>query len=241
MRRNKYNKALSYRTHPYLIDTFNMPFLMKNFIRTGIILVGFKVFDLGFEHYSIIRSIGLASILCLSVYKYGIRPNLYNGNIQAFYRRNYEKVSGWNDFYFSISIGFASAFVIYSLFDLWKGISLYHIFQQNPLIDVFRSASNPLGFLLAFLMLLWRIYRSFFEDKYVSIKEFSDKINYQMKFNEKTFSEALALLCQEKDQEYDVKEFDGTYFDIQGCPVKEAKETAQPKKETLIRREMREE
>lgn len=241
MRRNKYNKALNYRAHPYLIDNFYAPFLMGNFVRTGIVLLGFKVFDLGFEHYSIIRALGLASILCLSVYKHWIRPNLYNGNTKAYYRRNYEKVSGWNNFYFSVSSGFASAFVIYSLIDIWKGITLYHILGQNPLIGVFRSASNPLGFLIAILMLLWMIYRSFFEDKYVSIKEFSDKINFQMKFNEKTFSEALALLYEEKDQEYDVKEFDGTYFDLKGYPVKTSKDNTETKKETLIRREMREE
>lgn len=223
MKKNRYNKKLKYRENPELIDDFDYGFFITIFIATAIPTLILTWLEIN-NYFPLSLSIGFASLVLIVLYKLIIRPQIYKGNIRAYYRRKYENISKVNNKFFIAITVLISRFILFSIESLIK---------EN---DILQSI-NLQGILITIAIFSLMLYLSFFQEKYTTIKEYSDKINYEMKFNNRNYKDALELFYKKKDKEHGVKEFDGTYFNYEKEPMKQNER----KESKFIRREMRKE
>ncbi len=229
---NKYNKKLRYREHPSLKDrlTLEQFFILLGF--TGVINL-FLIFLTDNDGYSsLIKTIDFWSLIILVVYSYILRPKIYRGKIKAYYRRDYKMVSKVTNGYFILIGTLSSNFLTRTMI---RAMDLKSFNQA------FQGLFHPMGILVTVSTFVMVIYIIFYNDKYVSVQEFSDEVNYRMMFKKMHLQGAIDSLYRCKDKEYGVKEFYGTFYDIEEGKAKLEieREILKRQRENNLRRERR--
>jgi len=221
-----YNKTLRYRKHyelyiPYFYFNVGIFLAIPSFITIAII----KLFSI--PYFPWLKASDFIFLILFSMYLFYLRPQIYRGKIKAYYRRSYKKIEKAVQLYVKIGIIGALRFIIMGILDILKTKNI-----TAPFLEMFHPVSAILTVLSAFLFL----YLVFYQDKYVSIEEYSNRINYKIKELKMNDRRAIEEFLEEKDKEYNIKEFHGMYYDIS-----EAKKYNSDKKKQNITENKKEE
>lgn len=237
---NKYNRKLKYRLHHQLSPDFSnyrLWLFWIGVISPIIIVLGYFEFI-----YPSIKSIELAIFAVSVFYLFILRPAIMKGRITAFYRRSYEGLTFVIFLYSRIAM-IATGKVI--------GTCLFYIIVVRDfefIIEVAKVLFEPYHpvytrFVIALSLILF--YLVFYHDRYVSIREYSNEINYRIKELNFGLRSAVEDFMAHKDREYGIKEFNGMYYDYEEQKQEEEKKTLKNKKkinktnENLVRRSSR--
>ena len=228
-----YNKSLSYRrNHELDCELFEMkgvwPFHLIGSLTAIPFLLGIN--------YSALKASDFAFLVLFLLYYSFIRPRIYRGDISAYYRRKYSKRL----------LSAVTWFVSLEVFAVWRllTITLFRGIKYKDYLFIVRDVYHPIATNITILIALFLFYLTFYQDKYTTIKEYSNGINYNIKELGMNPREALNEFLRIKDEEYGVQEFWGMYYDHPEIDSKEksisTNEVEDNDEDYLIRRNPRE-
>lgn len=221
--KNKYNKKLKYMQHHELKKIkYPTGFVTGIAVATTIIARIFKK-----AYPSFLVSFYVTTMVLFSFYTFFIKPAIYKGNIVAYYRRSYSPRLRRFINYYRILVNFAvvsvAYCVVYTVFFL-KAITLDYVpiqiddmvelLQGNKVLYILKQSFDFKGVLTAVIVSLLLLYYMFFEDKYITIANYSNGVVYRMKELGMYFESAVKDLLETVDKEHDVKAFKDIYYDF---------------------------
>ena len=240
VKNNRYNKKLRYRTHHELNEDFTNYRLWFFWFAVAAVIIA-VLGNLGFIYPSI-KPFEFAIFLISMFYLFIVKPLIMRGKITAFYRRSYKGLSLIATIYTRVAmiatgkvLGTCLFYIVFTRdIDYIMELSQYLF---HPFHRVYSTIAVAISLLLFFLM--------FYQDRYVTIREYSNEINYRIKELNFGLRSAVENFMAQKDKEYGIKEFNGMYYDYeeqkhQKENKKKIKEKSESEKnETLLRRSSR--
>lgn len=233
-----YNKSLRYRKHHHLgLQTFEKEGLLFHIVIGTITAVIFILFKI--EYFKVIKASDFVFLIVFAIYQFILKPKIYRGEIKAYYRRTYETTV--KSIYLYSFIGAIS---------VWRfvAIAVYEILKTHNVSTVFTNIYHPIATPITIIISLFMFYLTYYQDKYTTIKEYSNRINYKIKELGMDENTATRLFLLEKDKEYGIKQFRGMYYDYDYEEEKsnenkdlddEKKKNEEKKEENMIRRNPR--
>lgn len=228
---NKYNKTLRYRrNHQLIFDTFEASGFFTNFAMGAVISL--IIFWLNIPYTSAFKGFDFAMLVSILSYQLILRPRIYRGDIKAYYRRSYKKLK------FIIT-----NFAFVGVTSMWRFVILSgtQIYNEESLLVLYKDIYHPVTTLIVTILSLLVFYLTYYNDKYTTIREYSNSINFNIKENGMHEKDAIWRFGVEKDREYDVKEFRGTYYDYDDTNQKHKNEIIKNKKQEEERKGIRRE
>ena len=198
-----YNKSLRYRKHQELgMKYFELEGLSFGFALGAISAVIILIFKLQYNH--MLKASDFVFLISIGLYQLILKPKIYRGEINAYYRRNYK-----------ILIRFMEIYAFWGTMAVWRFLIMatYQGIKTHDLSivlgNIYHSKATPITILASLLI----FYLTYYQDKYTTIKEYSNKVNYKIKELKMHESDAIRKFYEEKDKEYKIKEFRGMYYD----------------------------
>lgn len=213
-----YNKNLQYRRHHQLttkgLDIGTIPFNMG----VSLVIVVIMIF-LDIEYFNILKAFDFGMFISISLYQLVLKPKIYRGEIKAYYRRDYQKLNGLITKYTFIAGTSQTRFILFGAYTFFIERNLRGVF-----VNSFHYIATPVSILISLLFL----YITFYQDKYSTIREYSNKVNYNIKSRGMDERTAILAFKTEKDEDFNIKEFRGMYYDH---PEEEREENHEIEKE----------
>ena len=202
-----YNKKLKYRRNYEYdikildIDYASLIIILPVSLVISLVMVVFSM-DYGFPF----KAFDFAFLALILPYQLFIRPKIYRGEIKAYYRRsygNFKNIVNWT--------------MLFGLIGAWKYLMLfsYHYYNTKDLLAFAEGNFHYVVTPLTVFSLLFIFYYSFYQDKYSTIREYSNTVNYYMKNKKMNENGAVNTFKFMKDKEYNIKEYAGTYYDME--------------------------
>ena len=239
--RNKYNEKLSYRIHHELNNHFSNHRLWFFWIIVSALITGILAF-FRYSYSHALKSFDFATSLIIVFYVIFIRPAIFKGKIKAYYRRRYKDLPALTGLYLRIAI--------LSTGRILTASSFYYLIYKTGIEDaylskIFENLYHPIATQIAVVIPLLLFFIMFYQDKYVTVREYSNEINYRLKELNFGLRSAVEDFLATKDEEYGIKEFKGMYYDYEEQKEQEKNESKIEKEkkpeedEALIRRSSR--
>lgn len=200
---SKYNKKLRYMQHYKLENILNKKIAFKTFLLSVGLTLILKYLSKPYPPY--LRSFDLAISLIFILYLLILRSNIYKGNIIAYYRKDYSLAL--------LNIG--KTYYILANMSIGRLITFLMFIKKNSFFmsSFYKGFYHPITTNLVIAISLILFYMFFFQDKYTTIKDYSNQITYRRKELGMYKKEAIKDFIKTKNKEYDIKEFDGVYYD----------------------------
>lgn len=212
--KNKYNKRLRYLEH-YFFEN-----LISENINAGIkfsiistLIMGLLCFlhgDASLYPTEIIP-LDFSMTICFFLFLM-IKPLLYNGRIKAYYRKDYSFLYPILRFYLILAISSILRSLIVSFSYLLNVFGNYYNNQKEIIQALFNIYNKNITFPVLIISLAL-FYFTYFQDKFIEIKEYSNKVIGLMKNHNYDKYKAIATVINNKNIEYGICEYDGNYYD----------------------------
>lgn len=226
---NKYNRKLKYMQHHQLGGDISLVYGVS--LIAIIITFIITFFDVKYTPY--LKAFDVAIYSTFLVYFYMLRRNIYKGKIKAYYRRDYNDISIITGVYL-IALGSAKGRLLV--------VFLKYFFKNEGKIiidEILENAYIPFITWPTVLISIYVFYLVFFSDKYVTIKEYSNEVNYRRKELEMNEKDAINDFLRCKDEQYNIREYDGVYYDYKETNKKSINVNDEKKDNEIVRRSYR--
>lgn len=211
-KKGKYNKKLRYLEYDELenIANNNIPKAMKWTFYLFLFFF-FTNFMNGRREFYPTEMISFDAALTFSmlVFIKIVKPLLYNGTIKGYYRRNYKGLRFLLDLYWFLAIGSALRLVVAEGFYIVNTLKI----NRDALIKAMKYMYFPPVTISVLIISLVLFYLSYFQDKYISIRDFSNTVIDIIRKDGVSKEVAISTVKQMKDIEYGVSSYNGVLYE----------------------------
>jgi hypothetical protein len=210
--REKYRKKMQYLMHLQLREEY-----MKGFgVMTRINFVLILWFWLAMREYpAFLGTLDFSFTVLFALFYFFVKPKMLKGEIPAYYRRNYTDIK----YVLWVMNFFVQGGIIrFSILVLYYGITFYLVRNDVYEVEKYKEIVlnmliNPTISAVAFGMSIFFIYLLFYQEKYTTIRDYSNRVVEICRFSRCTEAEAVRQFIHWRDRQLQLDSFNGIKYD----------------------------
>jgi hypothetical protein len=225
--RKKYQKKKQYLMHLQIREEY-----IKGYgVMVRINFVLFLWFGLVMREYpAVLGTLDFSFTVLFTLFYFFVKPKMLRGEIPAYYRRNYEdiKYAIWVMNFF-VQGGIIRFFVLV----LYYGITFYLVRDDKYEWEEYKEIVlnmliNPTVSVVAIVMSILFVYLFFYQEKYTTIRDYSNRIVELCSFSHCTEREAFHQFIQLRDYQLGLESLSRVKYDGAFASMSENSVDSQP-------------